>query len=433
MMTTKHRSGLVASGLLVFAALAGGTEGQPAPSPLYDVARQPVRTEAEVVAAVRAHNLALRGARQGALADAERPGQVRWAFPMVELMPMPGMLLDGEVGAQLMARQPIPWPRRLAADRAARSSMAEASALEVDAMELELVGIARATYAELWGLQEQAALITGYVRRLEQYRESALAQYAAGRGPQQAVLGIQVEGEILAQRLESLAEDRAGLVARLAALTGGQLRIADADRLAPPSPAPPVADRAGYLAAVATHPQVEAGRAMQAAEESMADMSRTMLRPDFTVGVNLNLSRMAFDRMYGQEPVMPALGVMLPLWRGGVRAQVREAELRASQRELETAGARVSLEAELDDVLTQIARVQDRIARYEDRLRPQVRQSLDASLSGYQAGTTRFLELLDAQRMALDVEMDLIMARVREAQLAARLDATVGRPTPGGE
>lgn len=126
---------------------------------------------------------------------------------------------------------------------------------------------------------------------------------------------------------------------------------------------------------------------------------------------------------------MPAVGIMLPLWRGGVRAEVREAELRASQRELETADTRVALEAELGDALEQLARVQARIARYEDRLRPQIRQTLEASMAGYQAGTTRFLELLDAQRMALDVEMDLIMARVREAALSARIDAVTGRTT----
>jgi outer membrane protein, heavy metal efflux system len=398
---------------------------------------QAVRTEVEVVTAVRAHGLALAASRAGSAAAAERPGQVRWPFPRVEVMAMPGMLLDGELGAQLMARQTVPWPDRLAADRAARTRMAQASALETEALDLELVLMARVAYAELWGLQERATLIAGYVAQLELYREAALAQYAAGRGPQQAVLGIQVEAEILAQRLESLAEDRAGLEARLAALTGGQVVISAGDVLAPPSSAPTVeadaaAERARHRAAIDGHPMVEAGRAMQAAEESMADMSRTLLRPEFTVGLNLNLSRMAFDRMYGQEPVMPAVGVMLPLWRGGVRAQVREAELRASQRELETADTRLSLETELDDVLTQIDRVQDRIARYENRLRPQVRQTLDASMAGYQAGTTRFLELLDAQRMALDVEMDLIMARVREARLAARLDATTGRG-PGGE
>jgi outer membrane protein, heavy metal efflux system len=396
---------------------------------------QELWTEEAIVAGVQA-SFALQASRASASADAERPGQVRWPFPMVEVMPMPGMLLDGEMGAQVMARQTIPWPGRLAADRTARLRMAEAGAHEADALGLDLVMAARMTFAELWGLQEQVARIQEYITQLELYREAALAQYATGRGPQQAVLGIQVEAEILAQRFEALREDRAGLVARIAALTGGSVRIGAADRLAPPAAGtghPGVEGRAmgagaaAFRAELAEHPVLAAGRAMVEAEESMAAMSRTMLRPEFTVGVNLNLSRMAWDRMYGQEPVMPAVGVMLPLWRGGVRAQIREAELRATQRELETADARVRLEAELDDVLTQLDRVQARIARYEGQLRPQVRQTLEASLAGYQAGATRFLELLDAQRMALDVEVDLIMARVREAALVARLDAITGR------
>jgi outer membrane protein, heavy metal efflux system len=392
-------------------------------------------TEEAIVAAVQT-SFALQASRASAAADAERPGQVRWPFPMVEVMPMPGTILDGEMGAQVMARQTIPWPGRLAADRTARLRMAAAGAHEADALALDLVTAARMTFAELWGQQEQVARIQEYITQLELYREAALAQYATGRGPQQAVLGIQVEAEILAQRLEALLEDRAGLLARIEALTGGNVRIGPADRLAPPAARPghPPGEGNATGAAVAPyrselddHPVLEAGRAMVEAEKAMAAMSRTMLRPEFTVGVNLNLSRMAFDRMYGQEPVMPAIGVMLPLWRGGVRAQVREAELRARQRELETADARVRLEAELGDVLTQLERVQARIARYEGQLRPQVRQTLDASLAGYQAGMTRFLELLDAQRMALDVEVDLIMARVREAALVARLDAVTGR------
>jgi outer membrane protein, heavy metal efflux system len=336
-----------------------------------------------------------------------------------------------------MARQTIPWPARLAADRAARAWQAEASALETGVLALELVMSARMTYAELWGLQQQAARIGEYRSQLELYRDAALAQYAAGRGPQQAVLGIQVEAAVLAQRLEALAEEHSALAARLEVLAGGSILITPDDRLAPPSRPDRPADAALYGADIAAHPMVEAGRAMQSAEQAMAAMSRTMLRPDFTVGANLNLSRMAFDRMFGQEPVMPAVGIMLPLWRGGVRAQIREAELRAAQRELETADAQLQLERELADVLGQIARVQARIARYEGDLRPQVQQTLSASLAGYRAGTTRFLELLDAQRMALEVEVDLIMARVREAALAARLDATTGRlpldgmPRPG--
>jgi outer membrane protein, heavy metal efflux system len=390
------------------------------------VAAQDLLTEAQVVAAVRTSNYGLNAARAAAGAEAQRPGQVRWPFPMVEVMPMIGSIRDGEPGAQVMARQVLPWPGRLAADRAARARMADALAFEADARELDAVAMARMTYAELWGLQEQAARIDEFGRQLDLYREAALAQYAAGRGPQQAVLGIQVEAAMLAQRAEVLAEERGALVARLAALSGGRVEVSPGDRLAPPSTAPAVAE-ADYEALLAQHPMVQAGRAMQASEQAMAEMNRTMLRPDFTLGVNLNLSRMAFDRMYGQEPIMPAVGVMLPLWRGGIRARIQESELRATQRELETAGTRVQLEAEFRDVLSQLSRVRSRIAVYEGTLRPQVRQTLDASLAGYRAGTTRFLELLDTQRMALEVELDLVMAYVRAAELAARLDAAVGR------
>jgi outer membrane protein, heavy metal efflux system len=387
-------------------------------------------TEEDVVAAVQVSNVALNAARVGASARGYGPAQVRWPFPMVEVMPMLGMTFDGDPGMQIMARQPIPWRSRLSADRTARERVADAARYEAAALELDLVAMARMTYAELWGVQEQAARMQEFGRQLGLYREAALAQYAAGRGPQQAVLTIQVERSMLAQRVEALEEQHSSLAARIAVLTGGSLRIAPDDRLAPPPAAlapPAVAPELGELA---SHPMLQAGQAMQEAELAMAEMNRTMLRPEFTVGVNLNLSKMAFDRMYGLEPVMPAVGVMLPLWRGGIRASIREAELRAKQRELETANTALQHESEFNDVSSQLARVRSRIAVYENRLRPEVRQTLDANLAGYHAGTMRFLELLEAQRMALDVELDLIMARVRAAELTARMDAASATAPP---
>jgi outer membrane protein, heavy metal efflux system len=403
--------------------------------PIRADAQQQVHTEADIIAAARAGSVSLRAARAGAAASALGPAQVTRPNPMLEVMPMVGAIADGEPGAQLMARQALPWPSRLAAERAARSSMADADALEADALELEVVAMARMAYAELWALQEQAGRMRAFTRQLELYRDAALAQYAAGRGPQQAVLAIQVEASMLEQRLEALEEDRAAAAARLFALTGGRIQLSPADRLAAPAAAQAASRPARARAAdLDAHPMVAAGRAMQAAELSMAEMNRTMLRPEFTVGVNLNLSRMAFDRMYGAEPVMPAIGVMLPLQRSGIRARVQEAELRATQRELESTDARLRLEAETASLVDQIERVRRRIATYEGTLRPQVNQTLQAGLAGYQSGTTRFLELLDAQRMALDVELELIMARMRAAELVARLDAATGHgpaPAPG--
>jgi outer membrane protein TolC len=382
-------------------------------------------SEAEIVAAARAGSIELRAARAGAAASGFGRAQVTRPDPMLEVMPMVAAIRDGEPGTQLMVRQALPWPARLAAERSARVSMAAAESLEADALELEVVAMARMAYAELWGVQAQADRIRAFRQQLDFYRAAALAQYAAGRGPQQAVLDVQVEAGMLDQRLVALAEDRAAAAARLFELTGGRVRVDAADRLAPPAGSAS-AGLSSQQPDPYAHPVVAAGRARQAAELSMAEMNRSMLRPGLTVGVNLNLSRMAFDRMYGTEPVMPAIGVMLPLQRSAVRARVREAELRASQRELESASAGVRLAAEAAALADQVTRVRDRIASYEGTLRPRAAQALDASLAGYRAGTARFPDLLAAQRMALDVELDLILARVREAELVARLDAVAG-------
>lgn len=410
-----------ALGLALLAALPGAARGQDASAPVRTL------TEAEVVATVVAHSPALAAARTGADAAAQGPAQVRWASPMVEAMPMLRSIRNGDPGVQFMARQPIPWPGRLGAEREARTLMASASALEAEAMELEMVAMARMAYADLWGIQEEAALLSAFGARLEFFRDAALAQYAVGRGPQQAVLAIQVEHAMLLQRLEALEEDRSGAAARLGALTGGALRPGAGDRLAPPAGAAAAGTDPGrYGNALEAHPMVAAGRAMQSAEEAMARMSRTMLRPDITLGVNLNLSRMAFEGMYDLEPVMPSVGVMIPIPRGGTKARVREAELRAAQRGLEADDALRTAEAQVADALVQLQRVRGRISAYEETLRPQARQVLDATLAGYQVGTLRAVELLDAQRMALQVELELLMARMKEAELAARLDQAAG-------
>lgn len=406
----RARSCALLAALLAASVLPAGAQG--------------VITEEAVVEAVRSSNLSLEAMRAGAAAEALRPEQVRWPFPMAEVMVMPQMIAGGELGIGLAARQTIPQTGRLAADRDARAAMAEAALYESSAFERDQVLAARTAFAELWGLQEQRALVDTFRTRLALYRESALAQVRTGRGPQQAVLNIQVEADMLAQRLDTIEESGAALRARLSALTGGTLHLRLADRLAAPDGARRQGD--DFVEAVGAHPAVAAGEAMRTSEEAVARMRAAMLRPEFTVGATVNLSPMARAGRYGQEIVTPMIGVMLPLWRSGVRAEVRESEERARQRGLETEHVRVVLVAEAEDAFARLDRVRQRIIRYEQVLLPTVQQALESTLSGYRTGAIRFLELLDAQRMAFTIESDLIEARVLEAALVARLDAITG-------
>src|SRR5690625_2388086 len=375
---------------------------------------QPLLTEEDVAAAVRTANLEIRAAETAARAMAERPSQVSWRFPMAEVMFMPSMIADGTAGVGLMVSQAIPWSSRLRAERAARTAVAAASDHESEVITRDRIRQGREAYAELWGISARRARIDSFLTSLDVYRESALTQIQTGRGSQQSVLMLHVEAERLEQQLAAIDEEVSELQAIIAVLTGGTIRISPGDRLAEPSLAVTPAPQG-----TADHPAFLAADAMREAADAEIRLNRTRLRPELSVGAAIYPAGAGPDMT---EYVVPSIGISLPLWTGGVRAQIQEAELRERQRRLEAEHVQLSLSTELADLLIQIERVQERTDRYESHLLPLAHQSLENALLGYRTGSRMLIELLDAQRMALDLEQDLIDARVRAAVLVARID-----------
>jgi hypothetical protein len=165
---------------------------------------------------------------------------------------------------------------------------------------------------------------SGKGKREEEY-------YQAARAGQQAVLKAQIESEMLTQRLEAMEDEAATAIQQITVLTGGKIHIGITDEVAEPETAG-ISVSGISMSGIPDHPELEASRAMEASEQAMIRMNRTMLRPELTLGLGINLMPAARERQFGWEPVTPMIGVMLPLWRGGVRASVREAELRRQQR-----------------------------------------------------------------------------------------------------
>lgn len=374
---------------------------------------QVLRTESEVVDAIQSNNLLIAASRTQAAADAERPRQIRRPFPMAEVMFMPSMIADGSVGVGVMVSQAIPWSGQLNAERDARTAMATASGYESEALLRDQIRQGREAYAELWGISARRARIDSFLTSLDIYRESALIQIQAGRGSQQSVLMLHVEAERLEQQLAAIDEEISELRATVAVLTGGSIRINPGDQFAEPL--------WGIDPVLQTdnHPMLLAAEAMREAADSEIRMSRSMLRPELSVGATVYPAGMGPEM---SEYVVPSIGFSMPLWTGGVRAQIREAELREQQLRLEAEHTRLMLSTELTDLLIQLERVQERIDRYTTHLIPLAHQSLENALLGYRTGSLMLLELLDAQRMALDLELDLIDARVRASVLIARID-----------
>lgn len=384
---------------------------------------QPLLTEDAVTEGVRSANFEVLAAREAATADAQRPDQVTWAFPMLQAQLMPGMIADGQAGVTFMAQQTLPRPGVLRSERDARRHAAEATQHDADALMRQRVLEGRLAYVALWQIQEELALLDSFRIRTRLYEDAALFRYRAGRGSQQAALQVSIEDELRGQRRQALDEQRTSLRQRIALLTGGRIQPSPNQRLSPPSSydAVPVDS-----ARVEVHPLIAARQSVAAAADASTSVSRALGRPEFSINVAVDVSPMARERMYGREPIMPGIGVMLPLWRGGVRAQVEEAEARMRQRQFESEQARLTLNTEFRDVMRQLAQAGERIRRYDDAIRPRIELTREATLSGYRAGTSALIELLDVERTAFDLELELLSARAREAELYARLRYLIG-------
>src|SRR5690625_2973762 len=88
----------------------------------YSAQGQVLRTESDIVDAIRSHDLLVSASRAQAAADAERPGQIRRPWPMAEVMFMPSMIAEGSAGVGVMISQAIPLSGGLRAERADRKS-----------------------------------------------------------------------------------------------------------------------------------------------------------------------------------------------------------------------------------------------------------------------------------------------------------------------
>ena len=134
------------------------------------------------------------------------------------------------------------------------------------------------------------------------------------------------------------------------------------------------------------------------------------------------------------SPVMvrPSGGMTLPLWRDKIAAEI------AGSRDMESA-ARARLSNERLTLIVEVAmksyqyRESTRLLTLlDDSLLPKAGQSLEVARSGYSAGTTGFIDLLDAQRTLLEFQLAEAEARSKRELALAELSLLVMGVPPAG-
>jgi outer membrane protein TolC len=320
--------------------------------------------------------------------------------------------------------QMFPWFGKLALRGDAAAEAARAAQKRFEAARVALFFEVKDAWYEYYYLARSTAITRDNVALLQHVEGVARSRYRAAAASHPDVIRAQVELGKLEDRYRAMLDLRGPAAARLNAALN---RPVDMDIPFPTGIAQPavrVVDQELLATLLEASPELGAMDFEITAAQREIDLAKKEYYPDLTVG--LEFMDMA-DEPVDSDPLMASLSLNIPLWRGKYAAGVREARLRhlaARQQRTETAN---SLSSQLKMALYQFRDAERKINLYGQTLLPKAEESLTVTENGYRAQTATFTDLVDAQRILLEFQLEHERALANRAQSLAKLEVLVGR------
>ena len=331
--------------------------------------------------------------------------------------------------------QTFPWLGKL---RLRESVAGQAAAAARERYELVKRGLFREVkinYFELGYLRQAIRLTEENISLIQHLEQVAQARFRAGSDAT-GVVKAQVELTQLEDELVRLRDLREPLSARLNAALNRRMDAPipwpERHRLDPPTLADLAVDEAHLMA----HPELKVWDAEIEKAEFEVALARKAFYPDVTVGVDYvetQDARFAGVAGSGRDPVMIMGSVNLPLWKGKYRAGLKEAVARQEVALESKEDRKNDLGADLKLAVYEYRDAERKIRLYRDTLAPLASNSLKVAEQAYQSGRSDFLQLIDAQRLLLDIQLSHQRALADRMQRLAEIEMMVGElPSSGG-
>lgn len=326
--------------------------------------------------------------------------------------------------------QPLLWFGRLKAAGDVASQEAAAALADYEATRLGVIQQVKDTWYELEFLGHSRAILQQKLSLVKELEAVAQTRFRAG-GDLSDVTRAQVELGQLGDRLESLEALRTPLESRLNALLNQPH-----DRPLPPftnsSPAELVLPDKAILFGwqQQSSPILDALNHQVQKADSTIRVARKSGLPNMSIGVDYVVTgsaRMPGITDSGQDAIMAMLTVDLPIWRGKHTAAVRAARARRDAAVAQREDRSNQLATDLEMAIYNHGDAARKVALYADTLAPQARSALNVTRQSYEAGSTDFSGLIDAQRVLLEFELEHRRALANRAQALSRIELLVGR------
>lgn len=440
--------------VLIFVVLASGAVAQDSPDPGRhdsEIARSSTASSVpsdDMISAISnprlktlVHDVLARNprlAREQALAQAaeQRAPQVSaLPDPMVglSLFLLPPQTRVGPQQAAISLSQRFPWSGKLSLrEKAAVLDAASAVAI-VEARRLELITETRRLFFELSFLEEQERIVRDDRSTLQHYEQLAQARYSSGVGLGQSVIKIQAEITRSDTRLLEIGERRAALVAAVNSLRDLPSRTPVS--VGPIPEARPLKASIESLrsAAFGRRPELFGVEARIESASTRIELAKKDYKPDFTVGLNYGLvgrrddsAGEAFPPEGNGDDILSVSGAInLPIWKKKLDAGVEEHVQRQLASEDEKRALLAEIEGGIGDHASRIPLLYDQLRLYDNVLLVQAEQSLLSAEAAYASGTLSSLDLLDAERVLLNVRIAAARSRTDHAIAVARLEGEI--------
>jgi cobalt-zinc-cadmium efflux system outer membrane protein len=342
----------------------------------------------------------------------------------------------GPQQAMVSLSQRFPWFGKLELREKAALYQAAAARAKVEAARLHLVTEVRRLAYELAFQDVFETVVNEDRTTLTHYEELARTRYASGVGLEQAVIKIQAEITKDDTRLLDIATRRAALRAQLNALRDQPDGTSLPPNLLPRYPELTLTSVALRQSALVSRPEIAGADATIAMTQTQIDLARKEYSPDVTLGLVYALVGTRTDPQgrampppdNGKDVLGLMAGVNLPIHTKKLAAAVAEASDRQLAAEQAKRSVVSGIDRSLDDLVYRIPLTYQRLHLFDDVLSIQAEQSLRSAEAGYAAGTLNALDLLDAERVLLEVRTASARARADYAIGVAQLEGATAGP-----
>ena len=319
------------------------------------------------------------------------------------------------------ATQMFPWPGKLGLMRSAVERRLDAAAADILVTKLELRLQAKRAYYMLAYNAKQREIVRASRSLAATIAHATLGRYSTGIGSHHEVARAQVEVNALDLEAIRLDGERTSMLAMINALRN---RAADApfpDPVLVPSPRADWTLPRLVLRADTLRPELQGMRSMVSEALTMADLARRERYPDIMGSVWMNQN-------IGAPPSAGAMiGVTVPVF--GLSRQAHRADAfgaRAQGFASDAQSMRATIRFEVADALVRVQTATRRVELVEAVVLPRARESFEASLAGYGAGTVDIVGLLDARRSLQTASLTVAEVQVEREIALAELERAVG-------